>query len=323
MAYDPRLSALPTSGCPRRLACICVKNLGAVGLVVLAYVGLSACGLNIEQRSAIITFGHSLDEHGQLVSQESTYIRSEVKEMRVLAMSLPNPRSASLFNKGAYVSLDQGVPETKVQRLVEIGGEASKFGDSIAQVAEITSSTATEMKLSAATRQLALTAGAISEAASGVSIGAPAVNLITFVSLEAYRRNYLKRALPDADPVFHAAQKDVNGAFHPERPDSLLSVFSSATDQLAAILEESDESQDSPMLSANDREIIAKSYRVVARSRDHIKYVTSHELDLMNKGAAAYEALIASLECDNTHFDPVELYSTAVSRVRLAFQSLR
>jgi hypothetical protein len=292
-------------------------------LVVFACVGLSACGISIEQRSAIIAFGHSLDEHGQLVSEESTYIRSEVKAMRVLAMSLPNPQSANLFNKAAYGNLDQGVPETKIQRLVEIGGGASEFGTSIAQVAEITSSTATEMKLSAATRQLALTAGAISEAAGGVAIGAPAVNLITFLSLEAYRRSYLRRALPDADPAFRAAQKDVDAAFDPGRGDSLLSVFSSATDQLSATLRASRWSEDSPMLSARDREIIANSYRVVARNRDHIKYVTSREFELMNKGAAAYEALIAALQDDNTQIGAVESYSTEVFQVRLAFHSLK
>src|SRR5690242_15464661 len=58
-------------------------------LILFECIGLSACGLGIEQRSAIIAFGHSLDEHGQLVAEESTYIRSEVKAMRVLAMSLP------------------------------------------------------------------------------------------------------------------------------------------------------------------------------------------------------------------------------------------
>jgi hypothetical protein len=301
----------------------CISARLRASLVVLAYIGLSGCGVSIEERSAIITFGHSLDEHGQLVSQESTYIRSEVKAMRVLAMSLPNPQSASLFDKAAYENLDQGVPETKVQRLVEIGGGASNFGNSIAQVAEITSSTATEMKVSAAARQLALTAGAISEAASGVSIGAPAVNLVTFLSLEAYRRSYLRQALPEADPAFRAAQKDVDAAFDPGKLDSLLSVFASATDQLAAALEEPQGFSDSPVLSASDREIIANSYRVVARNRDHIKFVTSRELELMNKGAAAYEALIAALEGHNSQIDAVESYSTAVFQVRLAFQSLR
>jgi hypothetical protein len=292
-------------------------------LLVFISIGLSACGLGIEQRSAIITFGHSLDEHGQLVAEETTYIRSEVKAIRVLAMSLPSPQSASLFNQAAYANLDEGVQAARVERLVQIGGGASKFGNSIAQVADVTSSTATEAKLSAATRQLALTAGAISEAAGGTGIAAPAVNLITFLSLEAYRRKYLSQELPDAEPAFRAAQKDVDAAFDPEEPDSLLSVLSAATGQLAAILETSRESVDKSMLSAGDRELIANSYRVVAHNRDHIKYVTSRELELMNKSAAAYEAVIASLEGDQTKIDAVESYSTAVYQVRLAFRSLR
>ncbi len=292
-------------------------------LVLFACIGLSACGISIEQRSAIITFGHSLDEHGQLMAEETTYIRSEVKAMRVLAMSLPNQRSLSLFNRAAYENLDQGVPEPKVERLVQIGGGASNFGNSIAQVADVTSSTATEMKLSAATRQLALTAGAISEAASGTAIGVPAVNLITFLSLEAYRRRYLRRALPNAEPAFRAAQEDVDAAFDPRKPDSLLSVFSSATDQLAAILEASRGSEDSFMFSAGDRQIVANSYRIIARNRDHIKYITSRQWELMNKADAAYVALIAALEGERSQIDAVESYSTEVFKVRLAFQSLK
>jgi hypothetical protein len=268
-------------------------------------------------------FGHSLDEHGQLVTEETTYIRSEVKATRVLAMSLPNSQSAGLFNTAAYEHLDQGVQEPKVERLVQIGGRASQFGNSVAQVADLTLSTASEKQLSAVTRELALTAGAISGAASGVSVGAPAVNLITFLSVESYRRRYLRHALPDAEPAFRAAQKDLDAAFDPEKPDSLSSVFSAATDQLAATLEASQDSGDRTILSAGDREIIANGYRVVARNRDHIKYVTSRELELMNKGAAAYDALMAALEGDETHLDAVESYSTAVFQVRLAFQSLR
>ena len=115
----------------------------------------------------------------------------------------------------------------------------------------------------------------------------------------------------------------MDAAFDPGKPDSLLSVFSSATDQLAATLEASRGSEDSPMFSAGDRQIIANSYRIVARNRDHIKYVTSRQLELMNKAAAAYEAVIAALEGDKTQIDAVESYSTAVFQIRLAFQSLK
>jgi len=157
-----------------------VRLLARLGrsLVLIVCTGLSACGLSAEQRSATITFGRALDDHGQLLVEESTYIRSEVKAMRVLGMSLPNSQSASLFSQGAYDNLAEGVEVPKIERLVQIGGAASKFGKSVAQVADITSSTASEKELSAATRQLALTAGAISEAAGGSSMGgSAAVNL--------------------------------------------------------------------------------------------------------------------------------------------------
>jgi hypothetical protein len=273
----------------------------------------------IGERSAIITFGHTLDQHGQLIAQESTYIRSEVTAMPGLVMSLPNPQLATLFEAAAYENLAQGVSEPKIERLVQIGGRASKFGNSIAAVADITSSTAAEQTLSAATRQLALTAGAISEAASGVAIGAPAVNFVSFFSVEVYRRRYVRRELPDAEPAFRAAQKDVDAAFDPEKPDSLLSVFSAATDQLAVTLEISPGPADA-VLSASDREIIANTYRMVTHNRDHLKYVTRYELPLMDQAAAAYETIIAALEGHEAQIEAVESYSDSVSKVQLAFQ---
>jgi hypothetical protein len=296
----------------------------APSLVLIACTGLSACGLSAEQRSATITFGHALDDHGRLLVEESTYIRSEVKAMRVVAMSLPNSQSASLFGQGAYDNLAAGVEEPKIERLVQIGGAASQFGKSVAQVADMTSSTASEQKLSAATRQLALTAGAISEAAGGASMGgAAAVNLVTFISLEAYRKRYLKHALPDAEPAVRKAQEDLVGAFDPGKPDSLLEAFSAATDQLSAMLEASDSAFDRSAFSAGDRNLVANGYRVVARNRDYIKYVTSRELELINKAGTAYDALISAFQGDETQLGAVESYSTIVFEVRLAFQSLK
>jgi len=295
----------------------------APSLVLIACIALSACGLSAGQRSATITFGRALDDHGQLLVEESTYIRSEVKAIRVLAMSLPNSQSASLFNRAAYDNLDEGVEQPKIERLVQIGGAASKFGESVAQVAELTSSTATEKKLSAATRQLALTAGAISEAAGGASVGGAAVNLVAFISLEAYRKRYLTQALPDAEPAVRKAQTDLAEAFDPGQPDSLLGIFSAATDQLAAMLEASQSAADKKALSAGERNLVANGYRVVARSRDHIRYVTNRELDLMNKARAAYDALLLAFQGDETRLDEVEAYSIVVFKVRLAFQSLK
>jgi hypothetical protein len=241
-------------------------------LALVACIGLSACGLSVEQRSAAITFGRALDDHRQLLVEESTYIRSEVKAMRVLAMSLQNSQSASLFNQGAYENLAAGVEAPKIERLVQIGGAASKFCKSVAEVADLTSSSASEQKLSAATRQLALTAGAISEAGGGASMGgSAAVKLITFISLQEYRKQYLTHALPDAELAVRKAREDLGGAFDPGNPDSLLGVFSTATDQLAALLEASQGSADTRALSAVDRELVANGCRVVARNRDYIK----------------------------------------------------
>jgi hypothetical protein len=293
-------------------------------LVLIVCLGLSACGLSAQQRSATITLGHALDDHGQLLVEESTYIRSEVKAMRVLAMSLPNSQSASLFDQRAYDDLGAGVEQPRIEHLVQIGGAASRFGKSVAQVADITSSSASEKELSAATRQLALTAGAISEAAGGSSMGgSAAVNLITFISLEVYRKRYLRRALPDAEPAVRKAQESLGDAFDPKNPDSLLGVFSAATAQLAALLEATQGIADPRSFSASDRELVANGYREVARNRDHIKYVTDRELELMNKAGTAYDAVISAFQGDETHLDAVESYSTAVFVVRLAFQSLR
>jgi len=295
----------------------------APSLVIIVCTGLAACGLSAEQRSATITFGHALDDHGQLLVDESTYIRSEVKAMRVLAMSLPNTQSASLFGQGAYDNLAAGVEEPKIERLVRIGGAASKFGKSVAQVADLTSSTGSEKELSAATRELALTAGAISEAAGGSSIGSAGVNLVTFISLEAYRKRYLTHALPDAEPALRKAQGDLAGAFDPANPESLLGIFSAATDLLAAMLEVSQGAAERSALSAGDRDLVSNGYRLVARNRDHIKYVTNRELELMNKAGTAYDALIAVFQGDETQLDAVESYSTVIFEVRLAFQSLK
>ena len=78
-----------------------------------------------------------------------------------------------------------------------------------------------------------------------------------------------------------------------------------------------------PTKAASDRELVANGYRVVARNRDHIEYVTGHEVELMNKAGAAYSALISAFRGDETHLDAVQSYSTAVFVVRLAFQSLK
>jgi hypothetical protein len=291
-------------------------------LAIFICLGLSSCGLGPEQRGAAITFGRSLDAYGQLLAEESTYIRSEVEAMRVLAVSLPNQQSESLFNQADYERLANGVQEPRIQRLVQIGGAASNFGKSLADVADLTSSTASEKVMSAAARQLALTAGAIGNLAAGVSVGAAGVNFITFVSTQAYGRWYLRQELPAAEPAFRLAENDIAAAFDHENANSLISMFTVATGRLATLLQAS-QSPSNTLLSAGDREIVASSYRQMARNRDHLKYVTSRQLELVRKGSAAYDAVMAAVKGDNSHLSAVESYSAATSQVRLAFQSLQ
>jgi hypothetical protein len=292
-----------------------------LSLPVMACMVLTACGPSAAQRDATITFGRALQAHGELVANDTTYIRSEIKTMRVLAMSLPSAQSATLFNQEAYKTLGNGLREPRIQRMVQIGWAAENFGASLAKVADVTASTADEKIFSAATRELLLTAGAIGNAASGVEVGAPAVNLLTFLSTQHYRLKYLEQALPAAEPAFRAADKVVSGEFDPNSPDSLLYAFAAATDQLAAMLEASD--RPASTTCAQDREIVANSYRMVARNRDHIEYVGRRELELMHKAETAYDAVTAAYQGDTTQLDAIDTYSSAVFEVRQAFKSLR
>jgi len=95
-----------------------------------------------------------------------------------------------------------------------------------------------------------------------------------------------------------------------------------ATNQLAKVLEGLDgiTNRASP---PQDRETIANGYRTVARNRDHLTYITSRQLELMNKTIAAYDALTAAFEGDSSQLGAVDVYSNAVQEVRLAFQSLK
>jgi hypothetical protein len=306
----------------RSRAAIIVPWVLRLSLAAMGCTTVIGCGPSAAQRDATITFGRALQAHGELVANETIYIRSEIKTMRVLTISLPGARSAALFNQGAYKNPASGLPEPRIQRMVQIGGAAGNFGKSLAQVADLASTTADEKIFSAATRELFLTAGAIGNAASGVTVGAPAVNLLTFLSTQHYRLKYLEQALPAAEPAFRAADKDVSAEFDPESPDSLIDAFVAAVDQLEAMLEAS-RRPTSATTSAQDREIVANSYRVVARNRDHIKYVTSRELELMNKSGAAFDAVTEAYQGNSTQLDAVDNYSTAVLEVSLAFQSLR
>jgi len=290
-------------------------------LFLLTYVALCGCGPTAEQRAATITFGRSVQDHGALISDETVYLRSEIKTTRILALSLPGQRSLATFRQGSYRSLASDLSEPRIEKIVQIGGAAGKFGGALSKVADLTSSTADEKIFSAATRELIQTAGAIGNAASSVSIGAPAVNLLTFTFTQHYRLRYLERALPDAEPGFHSAQQEISTQFDPDNSDSLLHAFVAATDQLAEVLGGLDGIADTTA-SPQDREAIANGYRTVARNRDHVTYVTSRQLELMNKAIAAYDALAAAFEGNSSQLEAVDVYSMAVLKVRLAFQSL-
>jgi hypothetical protein len=293
-----------------------------INVLLSFFIALGSCSLNAEQRAATISFGHALEDHGQLITEETTYIRSEVKAERVLVLSLPNAQSAALFNQGGYKNLAAGLPEPRIENLVQIGGAAGKFGETLAKVADLTSSTADEKIFSTATRQLIQSASAIGNIAGGVGVGAPVVNLATFTLTERYRLRYLRQAMPAAEPAFRSALKDVSAAFDPENSHSLLCAFESATDGLSTMLQASAEPQN-VAVPAFDRATIANGYRLVTRDDDHIKYVTGRQFELTNKAGAAYNALVAALQGDESHLNAVDAYSSAVFQVRLALQSLK
>ena len=133
------------------------------------------------------------------------------------------------------------------------------------------------------------------------------------------KRNYLKQAPPAAQPVFHAAEDTINMEFSPDDAESLLSVLSTATEQLAAVLGTSSRSSE---LTAEGRELIANGYRLVAGDRDHIQYVTSRQQELIRKAGLAYDQLTSAIVRDNSQTAAVDSYSMAVFQVRLAFDSL-
>jgi len=292
------------------------------GLVLVCAVS-AGCGLTAKQRAATITYGRALDSYGQLLSDESTYIRAQVKAMRVTAMSLPGAQSNDLFKRGEYRNLGDGVAEYRIQNLVQLGGAASRLGKSLAEVADLNSATASEQIFSKTTREVIEIAGAVGQAASDVSVGAPGYNLVSYVTMENYRRRYLERALPILAPAIHAAEARLEKEFDPQNAESLLSVYSTAATQLGNVLETSVASSQSGNFSAQDRDLVANGYRLLARNRDHITYVTSRQLDLARKGAAATDALAAAFDRDYEYIAEVHDFSDAVAQVRLSFDSLR
>jgi hypothetical protein len=128
--------------------------------------------------------------------------------------------------------------------------------------------------------------------------------------------------LPAAEPAIRGAHKQIDEDFDSDNPQSAAAVFVSATDRVAGMLQASESVLRRANLSAGNREIVANAYRIVARNRDHIRYVANRESELADKGALAYEALI-SFNGDESTLATVDSYLVAVSKVRLAFESLK
>lgn len=261
--------------------------------------------------------------YGQLLADETSHIRSEVKEMRVLAMSLPNDESAELFSEGQYRNLGEGLNEQRLEKLIALGGGAEKFGSSLATVASLNSSTAEEKIFSTTAHNFVLVASSLAEGLSNVSVAAPAVNMVTFMSTDAYRRRLIARTLAEAEPTVRKASINMEHEFDPGSPSSLLSVYATATIRLQNILESSNESDGRKSLSPQERYLVARAYRVVARNRDHIQYVTSRQRQLAKAMAHAYDVLLGSFNREQVDLSDIDSCSNEVFQTDLAFKSLR
>jgi hypothetical protein len=268
-------------------------------------------------------FGRSLTVYGRLVAEEASHVRSEVKHMRVLAVSLPTQKSRELFEKGAYTQLGKGLKEPRLEKLVAFGGRAERFGDSLATVASLNSTTAQEKIFSTAAHNFVLVASSLAEGLSNISVAAPAVNLITFASTDAYRRRIITQTLQETEPAADAAVDKVKAEFAPDAPDSLLYVYSHAADHLAQLLEAGSDSFRDSKLGAADRNLVASAFRSLSRNREHIRYVTSQQRQLAVEAEAAYAALLASFNGGNESPQAINRFSEDVFQTELAFKSLR
>jgi hypothetical protein len=294
-----------------------------LAVTLLACTLLNGCavvGMKPAQRAATIEFGRSLSMYGQLLADETSNIRSEVKEMRVLALSLPNEGSAQLFSERRYTKLGEGLNEPRLEELIALGGGTEKFGSSLARVADLNSSTVEEKIFSSTAHNFVLVAGSLAEGLANVSVAAPAVNLVTFMSTDTYRRRLIARTLAEAEPTVRNAATLLENEFDPNAPASLLSVYSNTTIRLQNILESTNESAS---LSPEDRHLVARAYRVVARNRDHIQYVTSRQRQLAREMAHAYDILLASFSRKEVDLSDIERCSNDVFQTDLAFKSLR
>jgi hypothetical protein len=300
--------------------------LGRTGIALLACLIIAGCGaigLSPEQRAASVEFGQSLAIYGKLLAEETAHVRSEVKDMRVLAMSLPNERSRQLFARGAYTRLGEGLDEPRLEKLVALGGGSERFGSSLARVADLNSSSAEEKLFSTASRNFVLVASSLAEGLANVSVAAPAVNLATFVSTDAFRRRMITQTLQESEPIARGAIDRVDREFAPDGSGSLLVAYSGATEQLARILGAGNDSFRRAGLDAPDRDLIATAFRSVSRNRDHIRYVTSRQQELAADADAAYQALLDTFNGHDANLDAIDRFSNAVFQTDLAFKTLR
>jgi hypothetical protein len=287
---------------------------------------LAACGtigLNPDQRAATVQFGQSLAIYGHIVAEETSHVRSEVKLMRVLALSLPTEQSSELFAEGTYTQLGKGLKEPRLEKLVAFGGRAERFGDSLATVAKLHSTTAQEKLFSTVAHNFVLVASSLAEGLANVSVAAPAVNLITFASTDVYRRRIIMRTLQETEPAADAAINKVKAEFASDDPDSLLYVYSHATDHLAQLLEAGSNHFSDSNLSAADRNLVASAFRSLSRNREHIRYVTAQQQQLAVEAEAAYDALLASFNGGEKNPQAINRFSEDVFQTELAFKSLR
>jgi hypothetical protein len=294
--------------------------------VTVVSTTLSGCGvfgLTTGQRASAIEFGGALSTYGRLLAEETSYVRSEAEQMRVLAMSLPSVRSAQLFDNGGSSRLAEGLDEPRLERLTRIGGAVEQFGTALAKVADVNSSTTDERIFSSVARNFVHVAGTIAEALSEAKVGAPAINLVTFVVTDAYRRVIITRTLEGVEPAVDRESVWLGTEFSADDPNSLLFIHSRITAQLADLLESGGVQFRSAGLAPREREIVATAYRVLDRNREHIFYVTSRQQELASQGAAAYHALLRAFRGDESRLSEVDHFSESVFETNVAFKSLK
>ncbi len=149
-----------------------VARFGLAPLLSLALLGgCGVAGLSTRQRADTIRFGKSLSQYGQLLTAETTFIRSQVKEMRVMAVSLPSLASLQSFNQGNYARLSDGLDEERCEHIVQIGARMQDFGDALARVADLSTSSVDEQLFQSTARNFVLSVLHATQAAGGVSLG--------------------------------------------------------------------------------------------------------------------------------------------------------